>query len=273
MQSQKLIIFSDLDGTLLDHHSYSWEPARPALEKLSELCIPLILCTSKTAAEVSKIHIEMVLETPFIVENGAAIVFPQTKREESQTAHFFGRSYQNLLKIVDTIRSQACFQFTGFSDMSPQTVAKITGLPLDRAELAKQRLCSEPLLWDDDQEALDNFRNELDKQNLKLLQGGRFYHVLDKGAGKGNALNWLLNRLSEESPGSNYFSVALGDGPNDMDMLEAADLAVIIPSANGHILGPKNSKTLHATEPGPAGWNRIILHLLEFYFKQGADHG
>lgn len=30
-----LLVFTDLDGTLLDHESYDWSPARPALNRLS----------------------------------------------------------------------------------------------------------------------------------------------------------------------------------------------------------------------------------------------
>ena len=30
-----LIIFTDLDGSLLDHHDYSWKPAQPWLDKLA----------------------------------------------------------------------------------------------------------------------------------------------------------------------------------------------------------------------------------------------
>ena len=51
-----LLVFSDLDGTLLDHATYSFEPARPALDRLRNLGIPLILTTSKTAAEVAGLH-------------------------------------------------------------------------------------------------------------------------------------------------------------------------------------------------------------------------
>ncbi|TKB45800.1 mannosyl-3-phosphoglycerate phosphatase, partial [Ferrimonas sediminicola] len=30
----KLLVVTDLDGTLLDHHSYSFQPAEPALARL-----------------------------------------------------------------------------------------------------------------------------------------------------------------------------------------------------------------------------------------------
>jgi predicted mannosyl-3-phosphoglycerate phosphatase (HAD superfamily) len=46
-----IVIFTDLDGTLLDDSSYSFEPAHEALAEVRIRKIPLILCTSKTRAE------------------------------------------------------------------------------------------------------------------------------------------------------------------------------------------------------------------------------
>lgn len=49
---QPLLVFSDLDGTLLDSHSYDWQPAAPWLSRLREANVPVILCSSKTSAEM-----------------------------------------------------------------------------------------------------------------------------------------------------------------------------------------------------------------------------
>ena len=43
-----LLVFTDLDGTLLDHHSYSHAAALPGLERLRGLEVPVIPVTSKT---------------------------------------------------------------------------------------------------------------------------------------------------------------------------------------------------------------------------------
>src|SRR5690606_30108664 len=71
-----IVVFSDLDGTLLDHKSYSFEPARPALALLSARGIPLILASSKTEAEMRPIAVAMGIDHPMIVENGAGVAFP-----------------------------------------------------------------------------------------------------------------------------------------------------------------------------------------------------
>ena len=57
----KNIIFTDLDGTFLNHHNYSFEEAQEALETISQKKIPLIFTTSKTKIEVELLQKKVVL--------------------------------------------------------------------------------------------------------------------------------------------------------------------------------------------------------------------
>ena len=75
-----ILVFSDLDGTLLDHGDYSFEAAKPALKKIREHQIPLILTSSKTRHEIELLQRAMGIHDPFIAENGAAIFFPYRYR-------------------------------------------------------------------------------------------------------------------------------------------------------------------------------------------------
>ena len=72
IENSCLWIVSDVDGTLMDH-SYDLTPAKETIKYLQKLSIPVILCTSKTAAEVKVIRKDLNLSDPYIVENGAAI--------------------------------------------------------------------------------------------------------------------------------------------------------------------------------------------------------
>jgi mannosyl-3-phosphoglycerate phosphatase len=72
----KTLVFTDMDGTLLDHHTYSFEAAKPALSALESKSIPVIPTTSKTFAELQPLRERIGLDGPFIVENGAAIFIP-----------------------------------------------------------------------------------------------------------------------------------------------------------------------------------------------------
>lgn len=71
---QPLLIFTDLDGTLLDSHSYDWQPAAPWLNRLREAGVPVILCSSKTSAKMLYLQKNVGLQgLPLIAENGAVI--------------------------------------------------------------------------------------------------------------------------------------------------------------------------------------------------------
>lgn len=70
------LVFTDLDGSLLDHHNYSYRDALPQLRALERLQIPVIPATSKTRSEISQLRDELANEHPFITENGAAVLIP-----------------------------------------------------------------------------------------------------------------------------------------------------------------------------------------------------
>ncbi|MEO0354349.1 MAG: HAD hydrolase family protein, partial [Cyanobacteria bacterium P01_A01_bin.3] len=73
---KKLLVFTDLDATLVDHQTYSYEAALPAIARLKQLDYPIIFNSSKTIAEQQHLRAELDIQTPFIVENGAAVVIP-----------------------------------------------------------------------------------------------------------------------------------------------------------------------------------------------------
>jgi len=109
------IVFSDLDGTLLDHRTYDYSPALPALEKLQEKQIPLVFCTSKTAAEMIPFRTEIKNEDPFIVENGGGIYIPKSyfanlPVETRRSDHFLvisrGLPYTQLQEILARISGE-----------------------------------------------------------------------------------------------------------------------------------------------------------------------
>ena len=75
-----LLVYSDLDATLLDHENYSFNPAIPALKLLEKKGIPLILASSKTYQEMIAIKKSMGNYYPFIYENGSGIFFRKKQK-------------------------------------------------------------------------------------------------------------------------------------------------------------------------------------------------
>lgn len=270
MGQPPLIVFTDLDGTLLDHATYSFAPARPALDRLAALGVPLILASSKTAAELARLREEIgCADTPAIVENGAGILEPLNP--DGTSARRTGGSpgapvdappeptYPRLLDALDEVSPYLRAEFQGFHDLGPDGVARVTGLPLAEAALAARRQFSEPGLWHGGPKELREFLRVLGKQGVTARRGGRFL-TLSFGGTKADRMDAIASRYGSPA------RLALGDAPNDVEMLEAADYGVIVRNPHGQTLPPMLGEAAglirRTAEPGPTGWNAAVLDLL-----------
>jgi hydroxymethylpyrimidine pyrophosphatase-like HAD family hydrolase len=63
-----IVIYTDLDGSLLDHHSYSHAAADALLAELETQGIPVIPVSSKTRAELLQLRRQLDNRHPFIVD-------------------------------------------------------------------------------------------------------------------------------------------------------------------------------------------------------------
>lgn len=262
----KLLIFTDLDGTLLDHETYSYEPARPALEAIKARSIPLIFATSKTASEISALFPDLELSWPAIVENGAGIWRPEKSLKGSEEQTVPGSiPYSQILDMLDDLPSNLRDAFTGFSNLNVQEIADLTGLALDAARRAKARDWSEPGLWRGSEEDFKDFRVAVRSMGLTVIKGGRFVHVL-ANTNKAEQMAVLTKEFAGGDAGQPIVTAALGDAPNDRDMLEAADYGFVIPNPSGTPLpelnGENSGRIRRMDLPGPSGWNEAILDLL-----------
>ncbi|MEZ5488843.1 MAG: HAD-IIB family hydrolase [Gammaproteobacteria bacterium] len=271
-----LLVVTDLDGTLLDHFTYSFDAARDALDSLRTLGIPLIPNTSKTGAELHQLRRELGSKDPFIVENGSAIFLPRDSfplppegsvRNQDYYLVELGLSLETILERLAPL--QARFKFRGFHDLSDSELEELTGLDQARLALSRQRQFSEPLIWEDTEAACETFKAQLRASGLQTLQGGRFLHVLGQ-TDKGKALD-RLRALYQQTYAKSFTVIALGDSGNDVAMLEAADLPVLIrsPAHNLPQLSSDKPVTI-SSKSGPAGWNECVLNLVQ-QFNQNRE--
>lgn len=262
-----LVIFTDLDGTLLDHDTYDWSPAGPMIARLRDEGSPLVFVTSKTRAEVEALRIELGVDEPFIVENGAAAFFPERYAHldlpgavsiGAFRALVFGRPYDEVRRFFGSVRDR--FGLEGVGDMSLERVAELTNLPPVSAERAKQREFTEPFRIADDRE-LPAVERAAEQEGFRITTGGRLHHLMGSGQDKGKAVRAVRDVFAEEL-GAAPTTIGLGDGPNDVPMLEAVDEAVLVP-APGRPLPQVRAHHVHvAPEAGPSGWAAALSDLL-----------
>lgn len=264
----QLVIFTDLDGTLLDHYSYSAEAARPAWEAAREAGVPCVFNTSKTRAEVEQLQQKLGIREPFIVENGAAVWFPANSGLPLPPDVRSGDGlYCKLLsvpraQILEGLRAlRGRFKFRSLSEMGVVELMERTGLERQQAILASQREFSEPLVWQDSEDALERCIGELGALNLRLVRGGRFHHVIG-ACDKGQAMSWLL-AVYQKAFGGAITSVALGDSDNDVDMLSACDIPIVVRSpAHAPPVIPDRPEVCITSAYGPEGWAEAVFSVL-----------
>jgi mannosyl-3-phosphoglycerate phosphatase len=245
-----IVIFSDLDGTLLDARTYSFEPARPALARIRRLQIPLILVSSKTRAEMEAWRELLDNHDPFIVENGGKIVLPQGDTIA------FGDPYPELVEALRAAAAESGCRVRGFHELDDSAVAGICGLPLDHARRARQREFDEPFeILDRSKDRIAALLAAIEARGKRWTRGGRFYHITGNND-KGLAVRTLAARY----PGAK--SIGIGDAWNDVPMLLAVDVPIVLPSADTERMRSAVPGAMVAPAPGPEGWNAALLELL-----------
>jgi len=268
---KRLIIFTDLDGTLLDYSNYSFEKALPALEILRQKNIPLILCSSKTKKEIEYYRKKLDNNYPFISENGGGIFIPKgyfgftvhgsrftVIDEDDYHVIRLGASYPDLRKAIEELRDEG-INIRGFGDMTVHELSEIAHMTIEEAEMAKERYFDEPFIFSGPPYKLPQLLKSINKKGFKFTQG-RFYHLLGS-SNKGIAVSILIDLYKKKY--KQISTIAIGDSPNDIPMLERADYPIIVQKHDGSYDSKiKIPRIIKANGIGPEGWNAAVLRLI-----------
>ncbi|MFB3855430.1 MAG: HAD-IIB family hydrolase [Vicinamibacterales bacterium] len=267
---RRLVVFTDLDGSLIDERTYSFEPAAAALQALARAGVQVIPVTSKTRAELEVLAGELDIRGPWIVENGGAVVVPRDRAETVPAGAFeeagdylvlpLGVAREQLVAALREMESEVGTVLVGFSNMDRESITELTGLSGAAADRAMAREYDEPFLPIEGG-ALERLSCIAAERGLIVTRGGRFFH-LTGGVDKGQAVRRLLALLRG---GSRLASVGLGDSPNDLSMLLAVDRPIVVPRPGGRadrFLAERLPRAELAPHPGPRGWQEAVLGVL-----------
>lgn len=273
MLTARHVIFTDLDGTLLDHHSYSWAAAAEALEEIERRRVPLVFVTSKTRAEVEVLRQKLGNAHPFVTENGGGLFIPngyfnQPMNGSTRAGHYhcfaLGKPYSEVVAALEEVSRETGAEVAGFHDMSVREVAENTGLSPRQAELAREREFDEPFFFAGASEAaIDRFVELAGQRGFQVTRGGRFWHLFS-GSDKGKAVRQLIGLYRKAMQGR-VRTVGLGNSANDIPLLTAVDQAVLMPGPEGEFDEDATARlrsVRRGPAAGPAGWNDIVLHIL-----------
>lgn len=261
-----LLIFTDLDGTLLNGNDYRYDLAQPVIKQLQKQGIPIIPVTSKTRAEVEILREELELTDPFIVENGSAIFIPKNQDYgefdnlqvlEKYYLKQWGCVYSQVRQGLQELRGYMGETLRGFGDLSIDEIRQLTGLSDGEAQRAKNREFTEPFITPKDMDS-EMLRQKVNDLGFSVVVGDRFSHLISAKAGKGIAVKWLVNQYQRVKSGDNITTIGLGNSPNDLPMLQMVDIPIIVPGKNGSHPGLANRGWKVAPFPGSHGWGVAV---------------
>jgi mannosyl-3-phosphoglycerate phosphatase len=269
-QERDLLVATDLDGCLLDA-SYSYEAARPALAALAKELVPLVLVSSKTREEMEPLVRVLGLDTPFVVENGGALVVPRrlvpaaerTDEDEPYVEIPLGTPRRVLVAALHEMAARAGVTVRGFAGLTSTDLERLTGLSNAAATRALRRHYDEPFLVEGGDEVAARLAHAAGRRGLMVTRGGQFHHLSGR-VGKGDALARLFDVLGTETR-RRFVTVGLGDAESDLSLLQEVDRPIVIPRANGGLepaLAAALPRAERAPSPGPSGWNHAVLAVL-----------
>jgi len=276
------LIFSALEGALVDPRMESFAGAEEALSELDRRKIAYVLLTSRTREEIEPIRRKLGHNHPFVTENGGGIFFPDGYFSlripgSVRTARYLsiaqGQPYAEVCEALDDIAEECAVGVAGFHHMSLREIADNTGMRPKNAELARAREFDEPFYFTSaDEKAIARFVETARARGFDARQGPTFWH-LSAGCDSARAVR-TLSKLFREATHIKLQLVGIGSGGQDLPWLRALDHAILLPETRA--IGSPSEQSERSTEqntgksrtivagdaPGPAGWNQAILNII-----------
>jgi len=246
-------IFTDLDGTLLDFHTYLPSPPAVALlRKLAAMQIQVVPVSSKTSAEVRPLMAELGLSGPAVLEGGPVIVW------EDGSESVTGPCRADLLDVLHQLQDRG-WGVRGMSEMSIGEVMELTGLGDAAARRAMTRSASEPfvMVGVSSPSGTEGIADAIAELGACLARGGRFSHLLGRKIDKGAGVRSVLTMIHT---GEWLGTAAIGDAWNDLPMLQEADIGFLLGNAVEPKAVPPGITRLEWT--GPQGFIDAVGRIL-----------
>jgi mannosyl-3-phosphoglycerate phosphatase len=247
----RTIIFTDLDGTLLEEDGTLSREARETIASLSVRGIPVVPLTSKTRVELCRWLEELGGERWGCFENGAGLVTP------SGIEILPGALPVDRLRgILRDVRGETRLAIRSLEEMPDAELAERTGLPLPGIARVRAREFDLPFCAPEGAEEPIS-RALARRPETRLTKGGRFFHLLGRHD-KADAVRRLVELLRPSR------TIGLGDAPNDAAFLSIVDHPVLVPKKTGVDATLRAALPNAAVGPAPAGagWTAAVRALV-----------
>lgn len=261
-----LLAAIDIDGTLMTPEGELTDRNARAIRQASQAGVHIVLATGKTRASAQHLFHELGLETPGVFNQGLVIydgdgsVLQETSfdREtaaaiirfaEARSLPYFAYSGTRMLTPADSIFRQRMHHL--YDEPLPEVVGSVLH-HLHDVQVNKFIVC-DPV----DEGKVRAGLARLCADQAHVTQAvSQFIEVLPPGTSKGGGLAWLLEHLGMPT----RQVMAIGDGENDLEMLQLAGLGVAVGNAHERVKAVADFVVASNRESGVAqAIDRFIL--------------
>ena len=252
----KVLIFTDLDGSLLHRETFKFDEIKDYLMELISKGILIIPNSSKTEKEILEFNYELGSNLPYISENGAAINGLDLFNSDLPKELILSREKDDILKIFKNIvplnLQNKC---KWLSEMDEKSQSLILGLKYQKLKSALDRKFTVPFIFNGTKNEKKKLAKIIKNKGLYLQEGGRVIHLTDK-VNKAKALQVFVRFFKKNN--RNVKTIAVGDNYNDLDMLKTSDLPCLVFNDKFTLDEIHINNLIITNKPSPEGWADVI---------------
>ena len=252
----KVLIFTDLDGSLLHRDTFKFEEIKDYLRQLISKGIFIIPNTSKTDKEILEFNYNLGLSLPYICENGAAIYGLDLLNEDLPKELILSRGKEDVLNLFkNTVPIDLQNKCKWLSEMNTKNQSLIFGLKDEKLRMALDRKYTVPLIFIGTKNEKNELSKLIKKEGLHLQQGGRVINLTDR-TNKAKALQVFVRFYKKYQ--KSVKTIAVGDNYNDLDMLKKSDFPCLVFNDQFTLDEIPINNLITTNKPSPQGWADVI---------------
>ncbi|MBD1162441.1 HAD-IIB family hydrolase [Pelagibacterales bacterium SAG-MED12] len=256
-----VVIFTDLDGSLLHRDTFKFDSIKDYIKRLINSGIIIIPNSSKTEKEIEKFNEELGVELPYISENGSAIHGLKLINQNFPNEIILSRKKEELLKIFkEKTPEKLIDKCVQISELSKKEQEKIFGQKNDKLKDALQRKYTLPFLFNGNNSEKNKLLKVLSYNSLSLQEGGRVLNLCDN-INKIKSMNRVIKILKKTE--DKIKTIAVGDNYNDMEMLKNSDIPCLVFNDQFKMDRINIDNLIFSNKPSPEGWADVIKMALE----------
>ena len=256
-QQKQIIIFTDLDGSLLDKDTFKFDQIEGYFKKLVSIGIKIIPNSSKTEAELLDFNKQHNLNLSFIAENGSSIHGLNLIHKRLPSKVLISKSIDQIYNIFEkNIPSELKKKITFILKLQKKNQEKIFGLSSNKLILVKKRKHSIPIKFNGTETEKNRFTKIMNDVGLTLQTGGRIMNICDN-TNKSKAMLKTLELIKEKIH-EEIITIGVGDNQNDIEMLKKSDYPCLVKNDNFRSSLINIDNLIKSSKPSPMGWADVI---------------